>query len=69
MVPKCQPHGPTDPSYIDNVMSAYKAKSVKSSQDSSRKIIVCQRYVFAKANQSTNHFVDRGANGGLVVLL
>ena len=24
-----------------------------------------QRYVFARANQSTNHLVDRGANGGL----
>ena len=26
---------------------------------------VHQRYVFARANQSTNHLVDRGANGGL----
>ena len=25
-----------------------------------------QRHVFARANQSTNHLVDRGANGGLV---
>ena len=47
------------------VMSAFKAKSGKSSQDSSRKIKVHQRYVFARANQSTNHLVDWGANGGL----
>ena len=64
MVPECQPDGATDPSDIDNVMSAYKAKSVKSSQDS-RKIRVCQRYVFTRANHSTNHLVDRGANAGL----
>ena len=46
-------------------MSAFKAKSGKSSQDSSRKIKVHQRYFFARANQSANHLVDRGASGGL----
>ena len=39
--------------------------SGKPPQDSSRKIKFHQRYVFARANQSTNHLVDRGANGGL----
>ena len=36
-----------------------------SSQYSSRKIKVHQRYVFARATQSTSHLVDRAANGGL----
>ena len=31
----------------------------------SRKINAHQRYVFAGVNQSTNHLVNRGANGGL----
>ena len=34
-------------------------------QETSRKINTLERYVFARANQSTNHLVDRGANGGL----
>ena len=46
-------------------MSVFNAKSGISSQDSPRKIQVHQRYVFARANQSTNHLIDRGANGGL----
>ena len=46
-------------------MSAFKTKSGKSSQDSSRKIKLHLRYVSARVNQSTNHLVDRGANGGL----
>ena len=50
-------------SLIDNVMSAFKAKSGKSPQESSRKITVHKRYVFARANQSTNHLIDRGDNG------
>ena len=46
-------------------MSVFNAKGGISSQDSPRKIQVHQRYVFARANQSTNHLIDRGANGGL----
>ena len=46
-------------------MSAFKAKSGKPPQDSSKIIKVHQRYDFARTNQSTNHLVDRGANGGL----
>ena len=65
MVHECLTDGGIDPSDIDMVMSAFKAKSGKSSQDSSREIKLPQRYVFARANQSTNHLVDRGANGGL----
>ena len=45
-------------------MSVYNAKVGISSQDSPRKIQVYQRYVFARANQSTNHLIDREANGG-----
>ena len=55
----------TDPSGIHNVMSAFNAKGGISSHDSPRKIQVHQRYLFARANQSTNHLIDRGANGGL----
>ena len=62
MVHECLTDGGIDPSDIDTVMSAFKAKSGKSSQESSRKTKVHQRYVFARANQSTNHLVDRGAN-------
>ena len=43
----------------------FNVKSGISSQDSRRTIQVHQRYVFARANQSTNHLIDRGANGGL----
>ena len=57
MVHECLTDGGIDPSDIDTVMSALKAKSGKSSQQSSRKIKVHQRYVFARANQSTNHLV------------
>ena len=53
------------PSDINNVMSALKAKPGNPPQDSSRKINTHQSYVFARANQSTNHLVDREANGGL----
>ena len=53
-----------DPSDISNVISAFKAKTGNPPQDSSRKVNVHQRYVFARANQSTNHLVDRGADGG-----
>ena len=51
---------------MDTVMLAFKAKSGKPCKDSPRKIKVHQRYVFARADKSTNHLVDRGANGGLV---
>ena len=56
---ECLTNGGIDPSDIDMVMSAFKAKSGKPPQESSRKIIVHQRYVFGRANQSTNHLVDR----------
>ena len=46
-------------------MSAFKAETGNPPHNSSRKISIHQRYVFARANQSTNHLVDRGANGGL----
>ena len=42
-----------------------EARTGNPSQDSSRTINIHQRYVFARANQSTNHLVDRGFNGGL----
>ena len=42
-----------------------KAMAGNPPQESSRKINTHQRYVFAGANQSTNHLVDRGANGGI----
>ena len=61
---ECLTDGGIDPSDNDMVMSAFKAKSGKSSQESSRKIKVHQRYGFATANQSTNHLVDWG--GGLM---
>ena len=51
--------------HIQNVMSAFNAKRGISSQDLPRKIRVHQRYVFARANQSTNHLIDQGVNGGL----
>ena len=46
-------------------MSVFNVKSVITSQECPRKIQVHQRYVFARPNQSTNHLIDRGANGGL----
>ena len=65
MVHECLSDGRMDPSDINNVMSAFKAKAGKPPQETSRKINTHQRYVFARANQSTNHLVDRGAKGGL----
>ena len=65
MVHECLAECGTDPSDIQNVMSVFHAKGGISSQDPPRKIQVNQRYVFARANQSTNHLIDRGANGGL----
>ena len=65
MVHECLTECGTDPSDIHNVMSVFNAKGGISSKDSSRKIQVHQRYVFARANQSINHLIDRGANGGL----
>ena len=65
MVHECLTDGGIDLSDIDTVMSAFKAKSGKPPQDSSRKIKTQQRYAFARANQYTNHLVDKGANRGL----
>ena len=65
MVHECLADAGVDPSEIDTLMSAFKAKSRKSLQEFSRKIKVHQRYVFARVNQSTNLLVDRAANGGL----
>ena len=45
-------------------MTAFKANSGKSTQESLRKIKVHKRYDFARTNQSSNHVIDRGANGG-----
>ena len=64
MVHECLTECGMDPSDIHNVMSAVNAKGGISSQNSPRKIQVHYRYVFARANQSTNHSIDRGANGG-----
>ena len=65
MVHECLTECEMDSSDIHNVMSAFNAKGGISSQDSPRKMQVHQRYVFARANQSINHLIDRGANGGL----
>ena len=65
MVHECLTECCTDPSDIHNVKSVINAKGGISSQDSPRKIQVHQRYAFARANQSINHLIDRGANGGL----
>ena len=65
MVHACLTECGTDPSDIHNVMSVFNAKSGISSQDCPRKIQLHQRDVFARANESTNHLIDRGANGGL----
>ena len=65
MVHECLTECGTDPSDIHNVMSVFNAKGGISSKDSSRKIQVHQGYVFAIANQSINHLINRGANGGL----
>ena len=46
-------------------MSVFNAKGGIPSQDSPRTIQVHQRYVFARDNQSTNHLIDRGVDGGL----
>ena len=65
LVHECLTECGADPSDIHYVMSVFNAKGGISSQDSPRKIQVHQRYVFARANQSTNHLIDRGPNGGL----
>ena len=65
MVCDCLAECYTDPSDIQNVMTVFNANSGITSQDSPRKFQVHQRYVFARANQSTNHLIDRGANEGL----
>ena len=65
MVHECLTECGTDPSDIHNVMSVFNAKGGISSQDCPRTIQVHQSYVFARANQSNNHLIDRGANGGV----
>ena len=50
MVHECLTECGTDPSDIHNVMSVFNAKGVIPSQDSPRKILVHQRYVFARPN-------------------
>ena len=65
MVHECLTECGTDASDIHNVMSVFHAKGGISSQHSPRTIQVHQRYVFARANQSTNHLIDRGASVGL----
>ena len=65
MVHECLSDGGMDLSDTNNAMSAFKANAGNPPQESSRQINMHQRYVFARANQSTNHLVDRGANGGL----
>ena len=54
-----------DVSDIQNVMSVFNVKNGTTSPESPRQFQVHQRYIFTKANQSTNHLIDRGANGGL----
>ena len=66
MVHECLTECGTDPSDIHNAMSVFNAKCGILSQDSPRKIQPHQRYVFARANQSSNHLIDREGNGGLV---
>ena len=65
MVHECLAEGGTDPSDIQNVMSGFNTKGSNSSQDSPRKFQVHQRYVFARANQSTHHLIVRGVKEGL----
>ena len=55
-----------DPSDIQNVMSVFNVKNGITSPESPRQFQGHQRYVLTRANQSTNHLIDRGANGGLV---
>ena len=47
------------------IMSVFNAKGGNPSQHSPRKVQVQQSCVFAWANQSTHHLIDRGDNGGL----
>ena len=65
LVNQCLAESGIDPTDIQNVMSVSHAKRDISSHDSSRQIQTHQRYVFARVNQSNNHLIDRGANGGL----
>ena len=46
-------------------MSHPQQEGSKTTPTNIRKINTHQRYVFARANQSTNHLVDMGGNGGL----
>ena len=65
MVHECLALCDTDPSDIQNVMSVFNVKNGTTSPGSPRQFHVHQRYVFTRANQSTNHLIDGGANGGL----
>ena len=54
--------GGLDPSDLSTDMPAFKAETGNLPQTSSRKINIHQRYVYARASQSTNDLVDRGDN-------
>ena len=65
MVHECLTECGTDPSDIHDILSVFNAKGGNSPQDSTKKIQVHQRHVFARANLSTNHLIDREGNGRL----
>ena len=65
MVHECLAECGTDLSDIQNIMSVFNAKGGITSQESPRNFQVHPRYVFVRANQATNHLIDRGVNGGL----
>ena len=65
MVHECLVACDIDPSDIQNVMSDSNVKNGITPPESPRKFQIHQRYVFTRANQSTNHLIDRGANVGL----
>ena len=46
-------------------MSVFNAKNGTTTPEPPRQFQVHQRYVFTRADHSTNHLIDRGANGGL----
>ena len=65
MVHECLAACDIDPSDIQNVMSVFNVKNGIASPESPRQFQVHQKYVFTRANQSKNHLIERGANGGL----
>ena len=46
-------------------MTVFNVKNGTTSPDSPRQFQIHQMYVFTRANQSTNHLIEGGANGGL----